>query len=193
MTISIELQDRYARAQLLLRSILGFLYIGLPHGVALYVVGAISIILTFLTFWSILFTGRYPRGFFDFNLGVVAWENRVAASLGNLVDGYPAFGFTDMENVRTACPYPETVPRDSAVLRFLLGLIYIGLPHGVALAGRQIATAVLTLLAFWVVLFTGEYPARWHAFNVGTLRWGARVTAHLTFMTPDYPPFTGRE
>ena len=193
MTLSIEYQDRYSRGQLLLRTILGVIYIALPHGLALLCVALISLFVDFLAFWAILFTGRYPRGFFDFNLGFLAWQNRVAASLGNLVDGYPNAGFRDDDNVQTRCAYPESVDRGSALLRGLLGWLYIGLPHGVALVIRQIGTSVLSFLAFWVVLFTGEYPERWHAFNVGTLRWTTRVSAYLAYMTPDYPPFSGTE
>jgi hypothetical protein len=66
------------------------------------------------------------------------------------------------------------------------------IPHGFVLYFRTIATSVLTFLAFFAVLFTGEYPESWHKFNVGTLRWGIRVNMYLSNMTDDYPPFSGK-
>jgi len=48
-------------------------------------------------------------------------------------------------------------------------------------------------IAWWVVLFTGQYPKGWHEFNVGTLRWSTRINMYMAFMTDDYPPFTGKE
>ena len=58
---------------------------------------------------------------------------------------------------------------------------------------RMMATGVLAILAWFSVLFTGNYPDRWHAFNVGTLRWGLRVQLYMTFLTDEYPKFTGKE
>ena len=193
MTLSIQRQEIYSRGELMLRTILGAIYIIIPHAVALGFVGATACVVGFLALWAILFTGSYPRGLYDFLLGTLRWQNRLAVTLFQLVDGYPAFGFQDGENVATACTCPESVGRGSLLVRAIFGAIYVGIPHGVALAFRQIGSSVLVFLAFWVVLFTGQYPERWHAFNVGTLRWTARVNAYLLWMTDDYPGFTGSE
>jgi hypothetical protein len=58
---------------------------------------------------------------------------------------------------------------------------------------RVIATYVVMFLAWWVVLFTGKYPAQWHNFVVGTLRWGMRIGLYMNYMTDLYPPFSGKE
>ena len=50
----------------------------------------------------------------------------------------------------------------------------------------------LILIAFFVVLFTGEYPENWHRFNTGTMRWQNRVSLYLAWLYRDYPPFAGR-
>jgi hypothetical protein len=192
LTLTIERQDSYSRGELLLRSILGPIYILIPH---IFVLGLVSIaasVVGFLAFWAILFTGSYPEGFYNFLLGSLRWQNRLSATLYQLVDGYPVFGFIDAENVKTECPRPASVSRGSLLLRAILGIIYVGIPHGVALGVRQIGSSVLVFLAFWVVLFTGEYPERWHAFNVGSLRWNARLSAYLLWMTGEYPPFSGQ-
>ena len=75
----------------------------------------------------------------------------------------------------------------------LFGAIYVGIPHGICLIGRFIATGVLQFLAWWAVLFTGRYPARWHAFNVGTYRWITRIQMYLGYFTDTYPVFSGKE
>ena len=75
----------------------------------------------------------------------------------------------------------------------LFGGIYVGVPHGFCLFFRYLATAVLVSIVWFVVLFTGSYPAGWHAFNVGTLRWALNVQLYMSFMTDDYPKFTGKE
>ena len=193
MTVSVQRQDSYSRVQLLLRTLLGPVYIVLPHVFLLIFVGIAASVLGFLTFWAILFIGSYPRGIFDFQLGVLRWSNRLSATLYQLVDGYPSFFFDDTEKVKTDCPYPESVGRGSMLVRAMFGAIYVGIPHGFLLFFRQIGSDVLVFLAFWVVLFTGKYPERWHAFNTGTLRWNARVSAYLLWMTDEYPTFSGTE
>ena len=79
------------------------------------------------------------------------------------------------------------------LLRVLFGEIYVGIPHGICLIGRFIVTAVLMFIAWWAVLFTGKYPARMHAFNVGTYRWVYRISLYLGYFTDKYPTFSGKE
>jgi predicted nuclease with TOPRIM domain len=56
---------------------------------------------------------------------------------------------------------------------------------------RYIATMVLTQIAWWIILITAKYPKSWHEFNVGTLRWAARIQLYFGFMSDKYPPFSG--
>jgi hypothetical protein len=194
MKLTVTHQERYSRGQLLLRTVLGWLYIGIPHGFLLAFVAIWSGVLTFITFWAALFTGRFPKGIFEWQVGFQNWYLRVSASLSNLVDGYPAFAVKGTsDKVKLEVPYPERVNRGLVVLRALLGVFYVWIPHGICLFGRGIATAVLEFLAWWVVLFTGNYPERWHAFNVGTLRWSTRAGLYMGFMTDTYPRFSGQE
>jgi hypothetical protein len=85
------------------------------------------------------------------------------------------------------------VRRGLVIVRLLFGAIYVGIPHFICLIGRLVATAVLQFLAWWAVLFTGRYPARWHAFNVGTQRWVTRISLYLGYFTDEYPKFSGKE
>ncbi len=193
MRLEITHQDRYSRGQLLLRTFFGWLYIGIPHGFLLLFVGLWSQVLAFVTFWIVLFTGRFPESIFEWQMGYQRWSLRLSAVLANLIDGYPAFGVNGTsEKAALEIQRPERVNRGLVILRVLFGWLYVLIPHGVCLIGRGIATAVLAFLAWWAVLFTANYPTRWHAFNVGTLRWSTRIAFYLGYFTDEYPRFSGK-
>lgn len=193
MKLEITHQERYSRGQLLLRTFLGWIYILLPHGFLLFFVDIWSSILSFVKFWVILFTGKFPEGIFQFQIKLFNWSLRVNATMSNLVDGYPAFGINGTsDKVFLEVERPEKVSRGLLLLRVLFGLIYVWIPHLFVLIFRGIATNVLGFLAWWVVLFTANYPQKWHAFNTGTLRWGTRVALYMGFFTDKYPPFSGK-
>ncbi|MBI4295030.1 MAG: DUF4389 domain-containing protein [Chloroflexi bacterium] len=88
--------------------------------------------------------------------------------------------------------YPQKLSRRLAVLKLLLGWLYVGIPHGIILYFYGIAAGVVTFIAFWVILFTGRYPRGMFDFVVGFNRWSTRLTAYLSFMRDEYPPFHGR-
>ncbi len=194
MKLSITHQQTYSRGELILRTLFGWIYIGIPHGFLLGIIGIWYCIIEFAKFWVALFTGRFPESMFKFQLGYQNWYLRVSATLMNLVDGYPAFnprGTSD--TVKLEAARPEKVNQGMVLVRVLFGWIYVGIPHGICLYGRFIATMVLAFLAWWAVLFTGKYPERWHAFNVGTLRWVTRIVHYFGYFTDTYPPFSGKE
>lgn len=194
MKLTIQHQAEYSRGELLLRTFFGYLYIMIPHIFLLFFVAIWAAILMFLTFFIVLFTGKYPRDWFDFQVKFMNWQMRLNATLFNLVDGYPAFlpdGTSD--KVKLEVEYPEKVNQLLVLLRAFFGSLFVGIPHGFCLFFRSIGGMVLYFLAWWVVLFTGKYPEDWHEYNVGTFRWEARVGAYMMFMTDVYPPFSGKE
>ncbi len=194
MKLHIEHQESYSRGELLLRSFFGFIYIMLPHMVVMWIIGIWASILAFIAFWVILFTGRYPESWFEFQVKFQSWGLRLNATLYNLVDGYPAFGVNGTsDRVKFEVPYPESLGRGHLLLKTFFGGLYCALPHVFVWYFRMIATGFLSFLAWWAVLFTGSYPAGWHEFNVGSLRWITRVGLYLNNMTDDYPPFSGKE
>lgn len=194
MYLSIQHQTTYSRGELLLRTFLGWLYIYIPHGFLLLFVGLAAGFLQFVAFWVILFTGTYPEPMFQFQVKLLRWSLRVNARAYNLVDGYPAFGL-EGEDDRTELnvPYPEKVNRGLTLIRLFFGIIYVGIPHGFILIFRGFYTGILMFLAWWMVLFTGEYPKRFHEWAEGLIRWQMRVSLYLMFMTDTYPAFTGDE
>lgn len=193
LTYTITHQDRYSRVELLMRTLFGWLYIMIPHYFLLFFLGIAALFTTIVAWFAVLFTGKYPRNLFDFILAIYRWETRVDARILHLADGFPAFGLNAKdEKIQLDVPYPEKLNRGHLLLRLFFGWFYCLLPHGIALFFRGIATMVLAILAWFAVLFTGKYPASWHAFNLGTLRWAMRVNVYISFLSDTYPPFSGR-
>ncbi len=186
-------QQRYSRGELLLRTFLGNIYMVIPHVFLLFFIMIASGLLGFLAWWAVLFTGQYPRSFFDFQVSVLKWSTRLQARILHLVDGYPAFGMSVAdEKIILELAYPSSLSRGLLLLRLFFQFIYVLIPHGICLFFRAIATAFVVFVAWWAVLFTGEYPKGLHDFVVGTLRWSMRVNIYLSFLTDKYPPFSGR-
>jgi hypothetical protein len=194
MKLSITRQDSYSRGELLLRTFFGWLYIMIPHGIVMIFVGIWAAILQFLAFWVVLFTGKYPKSWFEFQAKVMNWTCRLYATMFNLVDGYPAIGpGGTSEKVKLDVEYPETLSRGLLLVRLIFGFIYIYIPHGFCLYFRLIAHGFVGFIAWWVVLFTGQFPESMHSFLTGTLRWMTRLNLYCGFMTDEYPPFSGKE
>ncbi len=194
MKLSITHQESYSRGELILRTLLGGIYIAIPHVFLIIFVSIWSGILSFVTFWIVLFTAKFPEGIFDFQIGFLQWGMRLNASLANLVDGYPSFGVKgESDKVSLVVERPESVSRGLVIVRALFGGIYVGIPHMFCLMFRMIAGGFLSFLAWWAILFTGKYPERWHAFNVGTNRWSTNISLYLGFFTDTYPRFSGKE
>lgn len=192
MTFTIKYAERLSRGELLLRTFFGFLYIGLPHLFCLLFVGLWGAILGFIAWWMILFTGRYPQSFFEFQVGLIRWQTRLNARLMNLADGYPAFGVnaTD-EATDVVIPYPESLSRGTLLLKSFFGFFYVLLPHGFILAFLTIGVYIALFLGWWIILFTGRLPQNIHDFITGYLRWSLRVNLYYpNFMTDTYPPFS---
>lgn len=191
MKLEIKRQEEYSRGELLLRSFFGAFYIGIPHMFLLVFFGMWGNILAFISFWIILFTGRYPEDWFNYQVKLSRWSLRVNARLYNLVDGYPAFGLdAEDDHVVLEVPYPESLSRGKLLLKAFLGFFYVLLPHAFVLYFRLIWGSILSFIAWWVVLFTGEFPESSHNFLVGTLRWSTRVNLYMSNMTDEYPPFS---
>ena len=192
LTLSIQRQATYSRGELLLRSFFGPIYLFLPHTIALLIVIIYGSLLQFLTFWTVLFTGKYPRNWFDTQLGILNWNLRLNASLFNMADGYPEFGIGGAhQGIQLHIAHRENVPRSEALIRGILGGLLI-LPHVFILVFRTYFVLLLNFLAWWAILFTGRFPENWFIWCEEQLRWATRLKAYLLFMTEDYPPFTGR-
>ena len=134
----------------------------------------------------ILLRRKYPRWWFDFNLELQRFSNRVCAYLALLDDRYPST--TDQQSVHLDYDYPDAT-RD---LNRWLPLVkwFLAIPHLVVLVVLN-AVAVLGVIAAWfAILLTGRYPRPVFDYVTGVLRWNNRVTGYaFTLVTDAYPPF----
>ena len=192
--VSITRQESYSRGEFIMRTLFGAIYIGIPHGIVLMFVQLWAMILQALAFWVILFTGKYPKSWFEFQVKLIKWNVRLTASLSNMIDGYPEIGLNkENEKVKVEIAYPESVSRGSVLVRALFGALYVGIPHGICLWFRMIAQSFVGLIAALSILFKGVYPENMFKFTEGTIRWQLAVGTYLGFMTPDYPKFNGSQ
>ncbi len=143
-------------------------------------------ILVFAPLLLIVFRQKYPRWWFDWNLNLARFENRVFAYAFLLRDEYPA---TDEEQaVRLEFPYPDArndLNRWLPLVKWLLAI-----PHYVVLLFLAIAAFVGVVIAWFAILFTGRYPRGLFDFVVSVMRWGNRVQGYAFLLVTDrYPPF----
>ncbi len=172
----------------------------IPHIIVLAFLWCAFFVLTIVAGVAILFTGRYPRGIFDFNVGVLRWTWRVAyysyAALGT--DRYPPFTLADVPDypARLDVAYPERLSHWLVLVKWWLlalpQLVIVGILLGTAWGPRYTQfglIAVLVVVAGFCLLFAGRYPAGLYDFLMGLNRWVVRVGAYVALMTDRYPPF----
>ncbi len=181
----------------------------IPHYVVLGFLWLAFALLSVVAFFAILFTGRYPRGIFEFNVGVLRWTWRVQyyAIGGFGTDKYPPFTLADEPDfpAHLEIEYPGHLSRGLVLVKWwLLAIpqyIIIGLFTG---SGAWFAwrfgsadfnwagvglIGILALIAAVILLVTGEYPRQIFDFVLGMNRWVLRVAAYAGLMTDTYPPF----
>jgi hypothetical protein len=143
-------------------------------------------LLFFAPLLMILFRRKYPRWWFDWNLELQRFVNRVTVYLALMDDRYPATD--EQQSVRLDYVYPDA----SRDLNRWLPLIkwFLAIPHYVVLFFLQIAAAVVVVVSWIAILFTGTYPRTLFDFVAGVMRWHNRVIGYaLTLVTDRYPPF----
>ncbi len=197
------LDGRLSRGLWLLKWLLA-----IPHYVILFFLWIALLVTTVIALFAILFTGRYPRSLFDFNVGVLRWSWRVGfysySALGT--DRYPPFTLEDVPDypARLEIPYPQSLSRWLVLVKWWL----LALPH-LLIVGVFLDTgwtiwgdnggwtvfpfggliSLMVLVAAVVLLFTARYPKSIFDFVLGMNRWAFRVAAYCLLMTDRYPPF----
>jgi hypothetical protein len=190
--------------------------LAIPHFIVLVFLWIGFVLLTIVAFFAILFTGRYPRSLFEFNLGVLRWTWRVAFyTYGALAtDRYPPFTLGPVADYPATLEveYPAQLSRGLVLVKWwllaiphylVLGILLGGgwsgwngtsnWDHGGDWGGGQWGGPglidLLVLFAALALLFTTRYPRGIFDFVLGLNRWVARVAAYVALMTDRYPPF----
>jgi hypothetical protein len=134
----------------------------------------------------ILFRQKYPRWWFDWNLELQRFTNRVAAYVSLMDDRYPST--TDHQSVHLDYDYPDAA-RD---LNRWLPLVkwFLAIPHFIVLVVLNIAAVFVVILVWFAILFTGRYPHGLLDYIRGPIRWHNRVIGYAFILVTDqYPPF----
>jgi hypothetical protein len=181
----------------------------IPHYIILFFLWIAFWVVTVIAFFAILFTTRYPKGLFDFNVGVIRWSWRVSfygyAALGT--DRYPPFTLADVPDypARLDLEYPQQLNRWLPLVKWLLAFPQYILVGALVGSGYVVATSMqdgragtystpsligaAVLIAAIAMLFTTRYPPGLFDLALGIDRWGYRLLVYVALMTDRYPPF----
>jgi hypothetical protein len=186
------------------------MFLAIPHYLVLVVLWAGFLVTTVIAGFAIVFTGRYPRPLFDFNVGVLRWNWRVGfyvyAALGT--DRYPPFSLARADYpADLEVAYPEHLSRPLVLVKWLLAvphLIIVGLiaapilpwwwsdfdlSAGLLSIGGYSMLNLLVVLAGFFLLITRQYPRALFDLLAGINRWLYRVLTYIALMHDEYPPF----
>lgn len=168
----------------------------IPHFIVLFFLWLAFAVASVIALFAILFTGKYPRRLFDFNVGVLRWTWRIEfysyRALGT--DKYPPFtlkagGYPADLDVA----YPDKLSRGLVLIKWWL----LAIPQYIVVAafrggfgeGNFSLVSVLSIFAGVAVLFKRKYPRDIFNFVMDMNRWSYRVGAYVFLMTDRYPPF----
>jgi hypothetical protein len=171
--------------------------LAIPHYVVLVFLWIAFVVVWIIAFFAILFTSKFPRKLFNFNVGVLRWTWRVGfysyQALGT--DKYPPFTLASVDDYPAdlEVAYPERLSRGLVLVKWWL----LAIPHYIVTGffwggwgeGNLGLVFFLAIFGAVVVLFTGKYPEEIFKLVVGMNRWAYRVAAYAALMTDRYPPF----
>src|SRR5205823_2750358 len=159
---------------------------GTNHGAGYAEVGGGGSVVFFATLLMIVFRQKYPRWWYDWNLEITRFTNRIGVYLFLMDDNYPSTD--EQQSVSLYFPYPDA----KQDLNRWLPLVkwFLAIPHYVVLFFLIIAGIVCAVIAWFAILFTGRYPRGIFDFLVGVGRWANRVNGYaFALITDEYPPF----
>ncbi|MFF1374914.1 DUF4389 domain-containing protein [Streptomyces sp. NPDC058308] len=166
--------------------------LAVPQLLIAYVLSLLRGVLTFIAFFTVLFTRRIPRPLFDAIAMTFRYEWRAASYALFLRADYPPFDFRSSSGDDGLDPhtlvtfaYPERMSRWQPLVKWLLAV-----PHYLVLFLLSVAAMAAVTVGFFAVLITGEYPLGIRDFVVGVYRYNLRVQAYVGLLTDSYPPFS---
>ena len=186
------------------------MFLAIPHYVVLAFLWVAFLVTTVIAGFAIVFTGRYPRPLFDFNVGVLRWNWRVwfyvYAALGT--DRYPPFTLAPTDYPADFdVAYPERLSRGLVLVKWILAIPQLIIVFLIAAAilpywwtdydwssgfqaiGGYSVLNLLVVIAGFFLLISGRYPSALFDLLLGINRWLYRVLTYVAFMRDEYPPF----
>ena len=134
----------------------------------------------------LVFRQKYPRWWFDWNINLLRFSNRVMAYLALLDDRYPSTDEEQSVHLEFAYPDARQMNRWLPLVKWILAL-----PHYFVLFFLGLGVIFAVVAAWFAILFTGSYPRSLFDYVVGVLRWTNRVNGYaFSLVTDQYPPFS---
>ena len=163
----------------------------IPHLVIANALGNVANVMSIISWFSIVFTGRMPDGIARFQCMILRYEARAYSYVAFLRRPYPQFEY-DMSNSNTGNDplsvdfAPQLSERNRATVAFRLVLI---IPVFIYTAIITVAAALAMILAGIIVLITGRWPHGLRTFVIDAGRLTLRVSAYGRLLTDTYPTF----
>jgi len=166
--------------------------LGLPHLLIANVLGNLGGVIALISWFAVVFTGRLPEGLANLQCLVIRYQARTYSYVLWLHEPYPPFDFSMTPADPGGDPVrvdlrPQLEDRNRVTVGFRL---LLAIPIMLFLIVVALGAAVLALIGFFAVLFTGRWPESMRRFIVGTLRLGVRVSAYTYLLVDDYPRFS---
>jgi hypothetical protein len=160
--------------------------LSIPHYIILYFLQLAMMVVVFIGFFAILLTKRYPQSLFNFVVGVTRWNANYYAYNLLLRDEYPPFSMdAGQYPVAYDVAYPQQLSRWLIFVKWLLII-----PNAIVMVIVMFVAYLVTIVAWFSILFTKKYPDSLFKFVVGALRWSQRTNAYVLLLTDEYPPFS---
>jgi len=132
---------------------------------------------------AIIVRGRIPRWLFNFLVALYRWQLRALGYVLLLTEAYPPF--EGDYPIDFDLRYPERLTR----WKVLVWKLITAIPHAIMLMFLWVGALLVTILAWFFILFTGRYPRGLFEYVAGVIRWSVRVNAYFLSLTDEYPPF----
>lgn len=167
--------------------------LAIPHLAILHALQTLTEVLSVVSWFSIVFTGKVPAGIVNVQSMSMRYSLRTWSYVLFMREEYPPFAFATAaadcgEDARLRVDFtPQLEDRNRLTVAFRLLLV---IPHVVVVAALWIAAFVVTVVGFFAVLFTGRWPAGARQFVLDVARWSLRVQSYLLLLHDEYPPFS---
>jgi Domain of unknown function (DUF4389) len=167
--------------------------LAIPHLAILYALQTLTEVLSIVSWFSIVFTGKVPVGIVNVQSMTMRYSLRTWSYVLFMREEYPQFAFVTAtadpgEDARLRVDFtPQLEDRNRLTVAFRLILV---IPHLIVLAALFIAALVVSVVGFVAVLFTGRWPAGARQFVLDVARWSLRVQSYLLLLHDEYPPFS---
>jgi hypothetical protein len=167
------------------------LFMCIPHFIVGYVLGIIAFFAVVITWFSIVFTGKYPDGLYNFNAGVLRFANRLNAYFNLATDDFPSFGMGDDPDypvrAKIAGPLPE-YNRLKAGLRLIFGI-----PVYIIMYALQIIGGLAAMVSWFFIVITGKQNESLQSGINLSLSYSAKAYGYFMLLTEDWPPISASD